>query len=314
MVASLALLGSYLLAFAGFLVMLAAALFFQRNLYKIGRAGRQQWLDSMRASGVKDYRRASRRVRDRLSARSSQLPDHHPLRAPGQERPGSTAADRRSRRAGAPHPAARARRRAATARSAASSSTSRAPTPPPWPAPPGPGAAEDSIPGRPCRPVGVLERRLGRPPGHARSGQRLAHLVPRHQHPAARGPGRPPPAPPPQPRGHHEEDPRTAATTRATAVHASRPGHGEAPALAAGAALVLQQAGRRRRGRPRRRGARRGGGGRHRLLPVGPGLLLGHPGSLAAGDATARRRLERHPAGAAEEDLGQAWPWEPRMW
>ncbi len=67
MVASLALLGSYLLAFAGFLVMLAAALFFQRNLYKIGRAGRQQWLDSMRASGVKDYfGSASRRVRDRF--------------------------------------------------------------------------------------------------------------------------------------------------------------------------------------------------------------------------------------------------------
>ena len=67
MVASLALLGSYLLAFAGFLVMLAAALFFQRNLYKIGRAGRQQWLESMRASGVKDYfGSASRRVRDRF--------------------------------------------------------------------------------------------------------------------------------------------------------------------------------------------------------------------------------------------------------
>ena len=54
-------------AFAGFLVMLAAALFFQRNLYKIGRAGRQQWLDSMRASGMKDYfGSASRRVRDRF--------------------------------------------------------------------------------------------------------------------------------------------------------------------------------------------------------------------------------------------------------
>jgi len=61
--------GSYqvLGPFVGFLVMLAAALFFQRNLYKIGRAGRQQWLDSMRASGVKDYfGSASRRVRDRF--------------------------------------------------------------------------------------------------------------------------------------------------------------------------------------------------------------------------------------------------------
>ncbi len=67
MVASLALFGSYLLAFAGFLVMLAAALFFQRNLYKIGRAGRQQWLESMRAAGMKDYfGSASRRMRDRF--------------------------------------------------------------------------------------------------------------------------------------------------------------------------------------------------------------------------------------------------------
>jgi hypothetical protein len=70
MVASLVSFGgSYqvLGAFAGFLVMLAAALFFQRNLYKIGRAGRQQWLDSMRASGVKDYfGSAGRRVRDRF--------------------------------------------------------------------------------------------------------------------------------------------------------------------------------------------------------------------------------------------------------
>jgi hypothetical protein len=70
MVASLVSFGGstqVLGAFAGFLVMLAAALFFQRNLYKIGRAGRQQWLDSMRASGVKDYfGSASRRVRDRF--------------------------------------------------------------------------------------------------------------------------------------------------------------------------------------------------------------------------------------------------------
>jgi cell division protein FtsW (lipid II flippase) len=69
MVVSLWKFGSYqvLGAFAGFLVMLAAALLFQRNLYKIGRAGRQQWLESMRASGVKDYfGSASRRVRDRF--------------------------------------------------------------------------------------------------------------------------------------------------------------------------------------------------------------------------------------------------------
>jgi hypothetical protein len=67
MVASLVQFKSPVLPFACFLVMLAAALFFQRNLYRIGRAGRQQWLDSMRASGVKDYfGSASRRVRDRF--------------------------------------------------------------------------------------------------------------------------------------------------------------------------------------------------------------------------------------------------------
>lgn len=67
MVATLVSFKNPVLPFVGFLVMLAAALFFQRNLYKIGRAGRQQWLDSMRASGVKDYfGSASRRVRDRF--------------------------------------------------------------------------------------------------------------------------------------------------------------------------------------------------------------------------------------------------------
>jgi len=67
MVATLVSFKNPLLPFVGFLVMLAAALFFQRNLYKIGRAGRQQWLESMRASGVKDYfGSASRRVRDRF--------------------------------------------------------------------------------------------------------------------------------------------------------------------------------------------------------------------------------------------------------
>ena len=67
MVATLVSFKNPLLPFAGFLVMLAAALFFQRNLYKIGRAGRQQWLESMRASGVKDYfGTAGRRMRDRF--------------------------------------------------------------------------------------------------------------------------------------------------------------------------------------------------------------------------------------------------------
>jgi hypothetical protein len=45
---------SLVLAFAGFLGMLASAILFERNLRKMGRAGWRQWTDSMRATGVRD--------------------------------------------------------------------------------------------------------------------------------------------------------------------------------------------------------------------------------------------------------------------
>ena len=44
-----------LLAFGGFLVMLAAALWFERNARRLGKAGVDQLTQSMRAGGLKDY-------------------------------------------------------------------------------------------------------------------------------------------------------------------------------------------------------------------------------------------------------------------
>jgi len=59
--------GSTLLGIVGFLVMLAAALAFERNLRRMGKAGWRQWTDSMRAAGVKDaFGSAQQRVRDRF--------------------------------------------------------------------------------------------------------------------------------------------------------------------------------------------------------------------------------------------------------
>lgn len=45
----------FLLAFAGFVVMLASALWFEHNLRKLGRAGMSQLAESMKANGVRDY-------------------------------------------------------------------------------------------------------------------------------------------------------------------------------------------------------------------------------------------------------------------
>jgi hypothetical protein len=59
---------SYLLSFAGFLVMLLCALVFERNLRKLGRAGLDQLTKSVRANGMRDaLGGAGRRVRDRFS-------------------------------------------------------------------------------------------------------------------------------------------------------------------------------------------------------------------------------------------------------
>jgi hypothetical protein len=51
----------------GFLVMLASALWFERNARKLGRAGWQQMTESMRAAGLRDYFGSTgRRMRDRF--------------------------------------------------------------------------------------------------------------------------------------------------------------------------------------------------------------------------------------------------------
>ena len=58
---------SIVLAFVGFLGMLACAVLVERNVRKMGRAGWQQWTDTMRASGVRErFGAAGDRVRDRF--------------------------------------------------------------------------------------------------------------------------------------------------------------------------------------------------------------------------------------------------------
>ena len=58
---------SFLLAFGGFLVMLASALWFERNARKLGRAGLEQMTRSDRSAGFKDYLGStSQRMRDRF--------------------------------------------------------------------------------------------------------------------------------------------------------------------------------------------------------------------------------------------------------
>lgn len=58
---------SIVLAFAGFLGMLASAIFFERNLRKMGKAGWNQWTQTMRTSGVRErFGAVGDRVRDRF--------------------------------------------------------------------------------------------------------------------------------------------------------------------------------------------------------------------------------------------------------
>jgi hypothetical protein len=58
---------STILGIVGFLVMLGAALAFERNLRRMGKAGWRQWTDSMRAAGMKDaLGSAQRKVRERF--------------------------------------------------------------------------------------------------------------------------------------------------------------------------------------------------------------------------------------------------------
>lgn len=63
---SLVIVG-YVAAFAGFLLMLGAALWFERNARKLGRAGLQQVTATMRAAGLRDALGKTRnRMRDRF--------------------------------------------------------------------------------------------------------------------------------------------------------------------------------------------------------------------------------------------------------
>jgi len=58
---------SYLLAFGGFLVMLACALYFERNLRKLGKAGLEQVTRSIKAAGFRDAIGGARgRMRERF--------------------------------------------------------------------------------------------------------------------------------------------------------------------------------------------------------------------------------------------------------
>jgi hypothetical protein len=58
---------SFWLSFAGFMLMLASALVFERNLRKLGRAGLDQLTRSVRANGVRDaLGGAGKRVRERF--------------------------------------------------------------------------------------------------------------------------------------------------------------------------------------------------------------------------------------------------------
>jgi hypothetical protein len=58
---------SFWLSFAGFLLMLACALVFERNLRKLGRAGLDQLTRAVRANGLREaLGGAGRRVRERF--------------------------------------------------------------------------------------------------------------------------------------------------------------------------------------------------------------------------------------------------------
>jgi hypothetical protein len=67
MVVMLFFVGNAVLAFGGFLIMLGAALWFERNARRLGKAGVDQLTQSMRAGGLKDYfGSTSDRMRERF--------------------------------------------------------------------------------------------------------------------------------------------------------------------------------------------------------------------------------------------------------
>lgn len=67
LVVALATATSFLVAFGGFVVMLGAALWFERSVRKMGRAGMEQLGRSLRAGGLRDYLgTTSDRLRERV--------------------------------------------------------------------------------------------------------------------------------------------------------------------------------------------------------------------------------------------------------
>ncbi len=55
LVVALATATPFLVSFAGFVVMLGAALWFERSLRRLGRAGMERLTESLRAGGLRDY-------------------------------------------------------------------------------------------------------------------------------------------------------------------------------------------------------------------------------------------------------------------
>ncbi|MBI2708317.1 MAG: DUF3040 domain-containing protein [Actinobacteria bacterium] len=67
LVAGLVAETSFLVAFAGFVVMLTAALWFEQNLRRLGRAGMHQLAENLKATSVREYfGSTSQRVRERF--------------------------------------------------------------------------------------------------------------------------------------------------------------------------------------------------------------------------------------------------------
>ena len=67
---------SFLLAFAGFLLMLGCALYFERNLRKLGKAGLEQVTRSMKATGLRDAIGGARgRMRERFRRGGDDAPN-----------------------------------------------------------------------------------------------------------------------------------------------------------------------------------------------------------------------------------------------
>ena len=75
-VVALATAVNFVVSFAGFVVMLGAALWFERSLRKMGRAGMAQLTASLHAGGLRDYfGDTGDRVRNRLRAQDDDAPD-----------------------------------------------------------------------------------------------------------------------------------------------------------------------------------------------------------------------------------------------